>query len=202
MIDLSKCVFVVDGRTEILSFKAKFGSEYNCIPDFRKHPGCGGGRTTNARGYANAASGAIFVAMRQRYTKIICVTDREARPQEAISFAARVRSELIHLVESDSHYSHGELEEKLAVCVPDRMFENWIVADVEGIKQCENLVKSSARQAAFDGRNGTMVLKSLMKVPYKKIQHAPTLFKRVSFQRAIHNSRSLCLFTEELGMCA
>jgi len=202
MIDLTKCVFVVDGRTEIRSFRAKFKKDYNCTPGLRKHPGGGGGRTTSAHGYAKAASGAVFLAMRQRYTKIICVTDREARPQGATSFAAEVRSALIHLIESDTHYSHGDVEEKLAVCVPDRMFENWIIADIEGIKQCEDLVESSARQAGFDGKNGTRVLKSIMKVPYKKIQHGPALFKRVSFQRAIVNSPSFRLFAEELGVRA
>jgi hypothetical protein len=140
--------------------------------------------------------------MRQRYTKIICVTDREARLQEATTFAAEVRGALVHLIESDSHYSHGDVEEKLAVCVPDRMFENWIIADVEGIKQCEDLVKSSAKQTGFDGKNGTRVLKSIMKVPYKKTQHGPALFKHVSFQRAIMNSPSFRLFAEELGVRA
>ena len=202
MIDLSNCVFVVDGLTEIRSFKAKFQKDYNCTPHFRKHPSGGGGRTTSARGYANAASVAILFAMRQRYTRIICVTDREGRSQEATSFAAEVRSAVIHLIESDTHYSHKELEEKLAVCVPDRMFENWIIADVEGIKQCEDLVKSSAKQTSFDGKNGTMVLKSIMKVPYKKTQHGPALFKHVSFQRAVMNSPSFRFFAEEVGMRA
>lgn len=200
MIDLSNYVFVVDGQTEIRSFKAKFEKDYNCTPDFRKHPSGGGGRTTSARGYANAASAAIRLAMRQRYTRIICVTDREGRSQEAASFAAEVRSAVIHLTESGTHYSHKELEEKLAVCVPDRMFENWIIADVEGIKQCEKLVKSSARQEAFDGKHGTGKLESIMKVPYKKLQHGPALFKRVSFQRAIMNSPSFRLFAEALGV--
>jgi hypothetical protein len=202
VIDLSTCVFVVDGLTEIRSFKAKFEKDYNCTPGFRKHPSGGGGRTTSARGYANAVYIAILLAMRQRYTRIVCVTDREGRSQEATSFAAEVRSTVIHLIESDNHYSHKELEEKLAVCVADRMFENWIIADVEGIKQRRDLVKPSARQAGFDGKNGVGVLKSIMKVPYKKVQHAPALFKSVSFQRAIMNSPSFRLFAEALGVNA
>lgn len=202
MIDLRGCVFIVDGRTEIRSLRAKLQKEYNCAPDFRQHPSGGGGITVQATGYARAAHGVLVEVLGQRYRKIICVTDREDRAGEATAFASEVRRALINLIDSNPHYHHEELESKIAVHVPDKMFENWIVADVKGIRKRRDLVKSTARQQAFEGKNGKASLKTLMKVPYKKTTHAPLLFKCVCFQRAVVNSPSFSLFAQQLELFA
>jgi hypothetical protein len=196
MIDLVKCVFVVDGRTEIRSFKAKLRKEYQCEPDFLKHPG--GGGDYNAQAYANAVRGLIEVALRGVYTRILCITDRERRPLTAVNYASLIRTAIIDLVELSTHHSRAELKQKISVCVPDQMFENWIIADVDGIKQCADLVKDAVEQEYFDGKNGKAILQQLMKVRYRNVQHAPVLFKQVTFQRAACNSSSFCRFLQEL----
>ncbi|GAG11587.1 unnamed protein product, partial [marine sediment metagenome] len=82
---------------------------------------------------------------------------------------------------------------KLRVCVPDRMFENWIVADVGGIKRT-GLLKEDARQGSFEGCSGVAVLRKLMKRPYRKTLHAPKLFGKVSCTVARRNSPSFAQF--------
>jgi hypothetical protein len=196
--DLREYVLIVDGQTEIKSFRAKFEKEYRCVPGIRKHPG--GGGSISAQGYAHAASGVVFLCLRRKYVRIICVTDRENRKKEGIDFGIEIRDALINLVKSRGHYSREELEGKISVCVADRNFENWIIADIEGIRSLTDLVSDRAEQGSFDGKNGTVILKRIMRVPYRKLQHAPKLFKQVSFQRAATNSPSFKQFAVELDL--
>ena len=199
MRDLAKTVFLVDGPTEIRAFKAKFAKDYTWKLALRQ-VGCNG-KDVTPQGYANAALGILVVALKSRFTTILCVVDREQRSRSATTFAGAVRDEMIETILRTNHFSRDHLEEKIFVCVPDRMFENWIVADVEGIKTYSDLVKPGAVQGDYDGQSGATVLKRIMKVRYRKTLHGPTLFKRVSFKRAKSNSPSFCRFADILGLC-
>jgi hypothetical protein len=80
------------------------------------------------------------------------------------------------------------------------MFENWIVADINGINSHKDLIKDGMTQKNFDGMYGINVLKAMMKVPYKKTLHGPNLFKSVNFKRAKKNSVSFKHFAETIGI--
>jgi hypothetical protein len=193
MTDFNAWVFIVDGLTEIRSFDAKLSKDFRSVPAFRQ-AACGG-KGVDAQGYANAVYGTIIAVLSGHYRRILCITDRESRTQAADAYADDIRRELIERVASSTHFSREELDAKIRVCVPDKMFENWIVADVRGIRTCSDLVSGSAQQDSYDGTNGSAVLKRLMVVAYKKTLHGPRLFKRVSFKRAAANSPSFALFT-------
>ena len=128
------------------------------------------------------------------------MTDRENRSESAETYAARVRAATLDALASSTRHSPEELQSKLAVCVPDRKFENWIVADVEGIRRCSNLVRSDVEQAEFEGTNGEEALGQLMSQPYRKTKHAPKLFNHVRFDVASGNSLSFRRFLEAIGL--
>ena len=188
MIDLAKTVFILDGPSDIKSFTAKLQKEFDQTPDFRKAPS--NGHTVSPEGYANGVWGIVNFALNSTYLHIFCILDREKRDLSAESLAKKVKDKLISLVEESGTISVDEFSKKIRVVVADRMFENWIVADIQGIREKGTYIKQDAEQGHFDGQSGVNVLKNIMQTNYDKVQHAPILFKAVCFDRAVQNSPS------------
>lgn len=185
MIDIKRTVFLLDGQTEIQSFRDKFLKDFGIEPGFRR-VGCNG-KVVSARGYAKKAAPMISVCLNDRFSTVVSVVDRENRRVSAAGLAQQIRQALLKEVTSLR-------DEDLFVCVPDIMFENWIIADVEGIMQKGKLVYDKVVQEAYDGRNGARILDGMMSVKYKKTTHARMLFKLVRFLRAKSNSSSFKSF--------
>ena len=196
MIDLEKTVFIVDGQTEVRSFKKKFAAEFNTQLALRVVR-CNG-KDVSPEGYANAANGILNMALSSYFTKIICVVDREGRRQSADKLATQVKSAIIKKLIDNKVYKHNELNEKINICIPDRMFENWIVSDVVGIKTVNNLIKKDSEQNYYDGKSGATVLKTLMNQPYNKIEHGPKLFNATGFDASKEYSPSFECFAKIL----
>ena len=93
MIDLEKTLFILEGPTEIRSFKTKFQVDFGVVPQFRK-VGCNGKNVT-PEGYANAAYGTLILALRSYFTAIICVLDREKRQQSAVKFSQETKKAVV-----------------------------------------------------------------------------------------------------------
>lgn len=188
MIDLNNTVFLVDGKTEIKALRDKFSKEYGIFPDVRK-TGCNGKGVT-PEGYVSASIGTLKLVLRNRYRHIICIIDRESRAISARKLADKIRITIVEQVSNNLIFRRDDIENKLIVCIPDRMFENWIIADIKGIQVHSDLIDSSSKQKPFDGTNGIGILQKIMKVSYKKTIHGPKLFKSISFNRAKNNSPS------------
>lgn len=196
MIDLNRAVFVMDGPSDIKAFTGKLQKEFGASPQFRKAPS--NGHSVTPEGYAHGVQGIINLALNSNYLHILCILDRERRPTSANNLANQIRMELISIIEKNSKISRDELDQKIKVVVADRMMENWIVADIEGIKAKDELIKRDAKQEKFDGKSGVNILKSIMKSKYDKIQHAPVLLKATSIERAAENSPSFKHLLETL----
>ena len=197
MIDLAKSVFLVDGSTEIRALKKKFTSSYGLSPNLRK-VGCNG-KDVSPEGYANAAHATLILVLRSCFTSIICILDREKRRQSAARFASQIRQAVINKLLTSSKYRQEELDAKIRVCVPDRMFENWIVSDIEGIKNNVELIDQSATQQHYDGTSGATILKRIMKTNYRKTIHGPKLFYSARFEISKDNSPSFQVFFNIIG---
>lgn len=199
MINICDILFVVDGPSDAKSFKEKFCKIYKRHPGLRT-VGCNG-KDVDADGYANSSLGIILLALRGRYKYIFCILDKEERKISTKIFARGIKDAIIKKVLSCSKFSKDELESKINICIPDMMFENWIIADVKGIKRKKTLIETTARQINYEGKNGASRLDLMMLVKYKKTIHAPILFKSISFQRAKENSISFYYFTKCLTSC-
>ena len=78
------------------------------------------------------------------------------------------------------------------------MFENWIICDVDGIKQNPDL-NIRGVCGDYDGKNGSSILSSMMDIKYKKTIHAKKLYKYVDPARGIAYSHSYRLFCETIN---
>lgn len=195
MIDFNKTLFVVEGPTEIESFRQKFQKEYRLSPVFRKAPS--NGRDVSPEGYVNAIYGIMITALAGQFINIFCILDREHRKISSTKLAESIKNLLV--LKFSNLYSREELENKIKVIAPDISFENWIISDVEGIKQKSDYIKEDATQKNFEGKSGVYALGKMMKVPYNKVLHAPLLFKQVCFSRAVVNSQSFEIFYREIS---
>ncbi len=157
MKDLNKCVFFVDGPTEIHSLKRKFLQDYYVSPVVRI-TGCNG-KDVSIDGYVSASFGTLLLALNDSFHFIIFIVDRESRDISSPRFATRLKNALINEVISRTRHREADLIDKIFVCIPDRMFENWILADIDGIKSADELIIDSAVQNQFDGHNGVSELK-------------------------------------------
>ena len=198
MIDLNQTLFIVDGLTEIGALRVKFQCDYGKSPDIRL-VNCNG-KDVKPQGYANAAKGVLLLAMKGRYTLIIFLIDREKRTRDVNQFRNDIKKALIDGILPGSRYHQEELERKIQICVPDRMFENWIVSDIDGIKDKHDFIVEAATQDFFDGKSGTSTLKHIMAIPYKKTQHGPKLFNSTRFDISKDNSPSFKRFYEKLEL--
>ena len=125
--------------------------------------------------------------MSGKYRHIICILDREGRQMSSHSLRTKVKDAIVNKLLETMRYTKTELNEKVYVFVPDIMFENWIIADVQGIKSKKELTNQNAKQENYDGKSGSTVLKRMMKTNYHKTQHAPFLLKAVNLKRASTN---------------
>jgi hypothetical protein len=198
MIDMINSVFLVDGVTEIRAVREKFTSEFRCTPDLRKVD-CNG-KDVTPDGYANAAYGTLILALKDRFSSIVCIVDREGRRASAADFAYQIKTAIVRKVGESTRYHKRELQSKIHVCVPDRMFENWIVSDVEGIMTNCDLVDQNASQGKYEGKSGTTELKRIMIVSYKKTLHGPKLFGSTRFEVSKNNSISFQIFASIIGI--
>ena len=198
MIDLNKTIFLVDGPTEVKSLNKKFASEFNLKGKLSlRIVGCNG-KNVSPEGYANKAQGIFFMALSGPFTSIICVLDRENRNENITMFSTRVKRAIIKKISETSKYKESELDEKINISVPNRMFENWIVSDVEGLKTVNEIIKDDSKQDYYDGKAGASVLKKMMRQSYDKIRHGPKLFNATRFKISKKHSPSFKLFANLL----
>lgn len=197
-MDIKRSVFIVDGQTEVEAFKGKFWKEYGCAPEFRRKNSNGEGVTP--AGYVEGIYFTVFIALNMPFRHIICVLDREKRRMSSDRLCAEVKGLLIEKIVKQTPFKATYLEKTIKVFAPDVSFENWIVADIEGIKTRKELISEKAIQEDFEGKSGINVLKKIMKKPYKKILHGSMLFNRTAFYRSKNNSASLERFIIQLGL--
>lgn len=119
---------------------------------------------------------------------VIVWFDREKNTESSDEIRTIVREALADI---------GVPEEKLKICIPDKMTENMILAD-------EALVRSEFSIPDFryegDGTNGKHSLKALYEAEgqkYKETYHGVSLLKKTHLSRAAERSPSVGRFVSE-----
>ncbi|MDP8240886.1 MAG: hypothetical protein P9X24_17495 [Candidatus Hatepunaea meridiana] len=190
MKDISRCLFLVDGITEIRAFREKFRKEYSIQPNLRKVD-CNG-KDVSPEGYASHAFPIIQLGWKDIFNTFLCVIDLESRPISPERFARNL------LRVFNRRLTEAKIKAELIIAVPNQMFENWIVSDLVGLKDKTEFIKPDVVQEQFDGQSGTTVLKRSMTVSYRKSSHGWELFKMTEFDTSKKNSLSFRLFAEIL----
>lgn len=188
MLDFDRTLFLVDGMTEIKAFRSKFQKEYGINNVTIMKVDCNG-RNVAPDGYANKACPLIRLALSRNCDVVVVVIDKETRKCSKKKFSKDIYDAILKRLVDDYRMCAVEVH----IVVADIMFENWIVADVEGLK-VRSIVRQSVEQSDFDGKNGCAILSKMLKVKYNKIIHGDLLFKAVNFNRALTNSSSFSNF--------
>jgi hypothetical protein len=185
---LKKLALIVDGPTEEGSLRVKFNMTHFECPEIRTGPG--NGITYSIEGYSKGVLPTIKLLLKTTIRAIILVPDLEKRKIKPEKYAKSLKEEIIMLMLTETKFSKEYLEDVIYVCPPNIMFENWIISDIEGIKNSNGLISGDAKQAYFDGKNGSSELKKIMTTKYKKTVHAKQLFKKTRDVESVKNSDS------------
>lgn len=178
---------IFDGETEQNSFPARLCKK-TC--DFYKRKRTINGKTATLEKIANECID-ILQALDSRGAKIsFLVIDREDKTISASSMGQNLTT----LIAS-------KFTGNFIVIVADTMFENWLVADIENLKnKFPDLIKASAVNGNNDGQHGEGIMKSYWGGvgTFKKNVHGPKFFKAIRIDEAITRSPSFDYLISQL----
>lgn len=193
-MSLKNIAIIVDGPTEEGSLRTKFQMNYFDSPNFRIGPG--NGITFTIEGYAKGVLPTLKYLLSSNVRAIILTPDLERRQVDPIIFAKELKDEIIKQLQLETEFQIEYLTDVICVCPPNIMFENWIVSDIEGIKENNPLIAENAIQVESEGRNGTNELQKIMTEKYKKTVHAKMFYKKTRDEISSNNSLSYRTFID------
>ena len=179
----------MDAPRPVVGLVLEGNTEYNAIPLLLQRLGVRTGAPSVFNGQPVHASIRSLVENRLiRYVRtqlvkatgtVLVILDRETRPQSASEFGKRVFTEMIRQVK---RLDGEEASKRIAVVVADRSFENWLLADPEGIARSKLLRRNTriVGQVAChaDDRNAKELLqRSMARRWYERSLHGPQLAK-------------------------
>jgi hypothetical protein len=108
------------------------------------------------------------------------MTDRESRNESSSALALEIRERLRKYVQSVV----------VEVVLPDRMIENWYLADIEQLSKKRVYVRKGLKQKKYEGTHGKSELKKLLvkNCKYGEVEHGPQLFTTIRTTVACVNS--------------
>jgi hypothetical protein len=178
-----KIGLILDGRSEIKAL----GNQVRNV-EIRKRPS--NGITVSIDQIANESVKLLKALGSAGCVKKILVIDRENRTHSA----TKIGEQLKKLIAKNT-------AEDFVVVVADRMFENWILADIESVsgKHSDRLKKTS-NSMDFEGCHGKSELKNKLKDGHRyKTEDAEPFFKAVKADVAVMNSASYKKWMEALN---
>lgn len=168
---MSNLAFIVDGQMEQLIIG-------NICPNKPIRLLNCNGRDVSIEAAAKRAASLIRL-MRRNYP-IIIIFDREKRVES---------SKTICEVFLSAIRQNGIQDVHLIIGVPDRMMENWMLADIQSINTYYGI---SVTQTSFEGKGGKGHLRKLIEPKnYQETEDGPEIAKRVNIAVAKSNSESL-----------
>jgi hypothetical protein len=143
---------------------------------------------------ARQALGAIRIAQSRGAEKVVVIIDREDRQDCHIDWAREIEAALVDL---------GVLG--ATVVVKNRKFENWLIADPDGLSSLKDFSVSNAKKSLVVGNKADHVtdaarwLGDCSASGYAKGKHQEAICKVICFRRMAENSRSFRCFLRRLG---
>jgi hypothetical protein len=174
---------IVDGPGDFAALKTRFIGDFKIL------------KTDGPRGHAVTVS-QIVVGSRKQIgilksfgcERVVIVTDFETRTDDYDEFCGSLDAALKRLNE----------DVVLLSSVPNRMIENWYLADISYLASQKSFLKSDVKQRGYEGSHGKNELKKLFAsgITYSEVKHGPQLFAVVRFDEARRNSPSFHRFLE------
>ena len=183
-----KIGIIVDGQGDYASLRARFNGQYKII----KTDGPRGHCATNEQIVSNSRK-QIRILRGFGCGRIIALIDYECRNQGIEAFIEQLNKLFIK--------EHGK---NVEACVPNRMIENWYLADIVFLSKNKKYLKTLPKQKNYEGTHGKEELKKLMvnKAKYNEVKHGSELFGMLRFEEARKNSPSFNVFLQVLAKSA
>lgn len=120
--------------------------------------------------------------------KIIIMLDLENRNVVHSAFISQLYSQL-------PKYDYQDL---VWFAVPNKMIENWYLADIEHLSKKKKYLKQKLQQKKYEGLHGKRELKKLFEngYSYSETEHGPELFNLIRESVVAKNSPSFLTFKE------
>lgn len=177
---------IVDGDGDFGSLKKRFTNRYKILKTDGPR-----GHTAAVDAIARKSRKQISILRAFKCTRVIVVLDFERRREHYAEFVDSLRRAF-------SAVSFGVA---VFVAVPNRMIENWYLADIEQLSRNRAFIRDGLKQKKYEGTHGKNELKKCMKqgISYAETKHGPQLFEIVRFEVARTNSRSFDDFLNSVG---
>ena len=172
---------IVDGEGDFASFRRRFPHECRVVKTDGPR-----GHTASISEIANKARKQVLMLHAFKCEVVVVVLDFEERLTPYESFVGELTAE----------FARVGCSVPVTVAVPNKMIENWYLADIEFLSKQRAFLKEGLQQKAFEGKNGKAELKRLMKkgISYSETKHGPELFEILRFEVARKNSSSFNAF--------
>jgi hypothetical protein len=177
---------IVDGEGDYASMRRRFTEGFRVL------------KTDGPRGHSAMASDIAIKSRKQvlmlaafRCRRVVVVLDFESRSVRYSEFCA----DLVR------HFQSTGFPVPVTIAVPNRMIENWYLADIEFLATRKTFLREGIQQKAFEGKDGKAMLKRFMRkgTPYSETKHGPELFEIVRFDVARQNSASFDAFLSQVS---
>lgn len=129
----------------------------------------------------------LVTVLNNKYYPIIIIIDRESRKEKFSDISEKLTDEIKSL----------GINNDIIVNVADRMFENWILADIESLKK-NRKISASKLKATYENTNGKAQLKKLLET-YHETTDGVELFLSSNPKTIKKNSESFNRFVENVN---
>ncbi|MFA4987596.1 MAG: hypothetical protein WC712_13520, partial [Candidatus Brocadiia bacterium] len=172
---------IVDGPGDFASVRGRFLGQCRILKTDGPR-----GHTAKVAEIANQAFKQIKMLTDLQCSSIVVVLDFEERTESYGAFVASIRRAFQSL----------DCDADVNIAVPNRMIENWYLADIEEISRKKAFIRKGLKQKSYEGKNGKDEVKKCMarKMAYSETMHGPQMFSVVRFDVARTNSQSLAEF--------
>lgn len=178
---------IVDGEGDVASLNAKYKGRFRVL------------KTDGPRGHYAPAKKILSKGQKQismlkalNCTKVVLMIDLESRDRTWRDLIKELEIEL-------REYNFGV---DVSFAVPNRMIENWYLADISHLSKKKAFLKKNISQKNYEGTDGKSALKRLFKKnhAYSETVHGPQLFILIRDSIACSNSDSYKHFLNEVGL--
>lgn len=177
---------IVDGEGDFAAFSARYKKNIKVM----KADGPRGHKVSEEQ-FIVSAKKQILMLRSWGCTKIAIVTDFESRAGQAVDFCEKIKAIALRHKYDD-----------ILVFAPDRMLENWFLADIVGLSAKKKYLRKIKGQKSYESLDGKVQLKQyfLPGYAYSEVKHSAELFPLVNGDVAEKFSRSFAKFRRELGV--
>jgi hypothetical protein len=170
---------IVDGDGDFASLKKRFFPHYRIVKTDGPR-----GHSVDAITLANQTRKQAKILKAFNCKKIIVIADFEKRSENYTDFLQSLKEA----------FKQIDIGIDINIVVPNRMIENWYLADIEYLSKIKQFLRKNIKQKNYEGKHGKNEIKRHMVkgTTYSETKHGPQMFESIRFDIAQQNSASLC----------